>query len=118
MPWSSIAMPPATLPTCGCVALTPLSITATRTPRPVNIALEDGFDDARARKRQHAICAAGQLETMRDDNRRPAAHHLLVSFGDPALRFGVESSGRLVEDQNRRVYQERAGNGDPLPLAS
>src|SRR5215510_4195934 len=112
-----MAMPPATSPTCGCPTLTPLSITATRTPRPVNIALEDRFDDARARKRQHTIRAAGQLGTMGDDNRRPAAHHLLVSFGDPALRLRVERRRWLVEDQNRRISQERSGNGDPLPLA-
>src|SRR5712692_5976244 len=30
--------PPATPPTCGCVACTPLSITATWTPRPVSSA--------------------------------------------------------------------------------
>ena len=54
---------------------------------------------------------------MGDDNRRPAPHHLLVSFGNLALRFGVERGRRFVEDQDRRVHQERAGNGDPLPLA-
>ena len=33
------------------------------------------------------------------------------------LGFGIERSGRLVEHQDRRVLDERPGDGKPLPLA-
>ena len=34
------------------------------------------------------------------------------------LRFGIERAGRLVEQQDRRVAQHGAGEGDALALAA
>jgi hypothetical protein len=51
------------------------------------------------------------------DHDRGAAAHQRVERGlDLALRFGIERRGRLVEDQQRRVLEERARDGDPLAL--
>ena len=35
-----------------------------------------------------------------------------------ALGFGVDRGGRLVEDQDPRIDQQRPGDRDPLPLAA
>ena len=35
---------------------------------------------------------------------------------DQRFRFGVEAGGRLVQDQDARVGQDRARNRNPLPL--
>src|SRR5690606_25207761 len=43
---------------------------------------------------------------------------LLDRLLDEALGFRVERGCRLVEDQNRRVAQDRPGNGDPLSLSA
>ena len=37
---------------------------------------------------------------------------------DQALGLGVERRGRLVEDQDRRILEDRARDRDPLPLAA
>ena len=37
---------------------------------------------------------------------------------DQPLRLGIEGRGRLVEDQDRRVLEQRAGDRQPLPLAA
>ena len=37
---------------------------------------------------------------------------------DDALALVVERAGRLVEDQDRRIGGERAGDGDALALAA
>jgi hypothetical protein len=42
------------------------------------------------------------------------SQHLL----DGGLGAAVERAGRLVEDQDRRVFEQRAGNGDALLLAA
>jgi hypothetical protein len=37
---------------------------------------------------------------------------------DQALGLGVERGGGLVEDQDRRVLQQRTGDGEALALAA
>ena len=54
---------------------------------------------------------------MRDEHRRPLPHQRLVGVDHPPLGDRVERRGRLVEHQHTRVGEQRAGDGDPLPLA-
>src|SRR6266568_7650018 len=55
---------------------------------------------------------------MRDDQRRTPAHQNLERRLDLALRFGIECRCRLVEQQDRRVLQHRAGDGETLALSA
>ena len=55
---------------------------------------------------------------MCDEQRRRVTRQLADRANDIALLCGVETGGRLVEDQDRRLANERACERDPLPLAS
>ena len=46
------------------------------------------------------------------------AHQVGERGGDLGLAFGVERRGRLVEQQQRRVAQNGARDGDALALAA
>ena len=81
------------------------SMMASRTPRP---GVRHRTPRLHGIKLEHAIGAPGELEAMGDDNRRAAAHHSFVSLRDLTLGRRIERGARLVEDQDRRVRQERA----------
>ena len=53
---------------------------------------------------------------MRDHKRRPALRQLGQRLLDGALRLGIQCRRRLVEDDDRRVAQEQAGDGHALLL--
>ena len=53
-----------------------------------------------------------------DDQRRPAAHHLAQREPDPRLGRRVDRGGRVVEDEDARIDEERAGDREPLALAA
>ena len=53
---------------------------------------------------------------MGDDQGRPAGRQLVEGVLDFRLRHGVQRGGRLVQNQDGRVFQEDTGNGDPLLL--
>ena len=55
---------------------------------------------------------------MRDANRGAALHQFVERGLDGAFGFGVERAGGLVQNQNRRVVQDGAGDGDALALAA
>ena len=47
-----------------------------------------------------------------------AAHRLGEAGADPRLGRRVDRRGRVVEDQDARVDEQRARDRDPLPLAA
>ena len=53
-----------------------------------------------------------------DDQRRAALHHLAQRQLDPGLGVRVDRRGGVVQDQDPRVHQQRAGDRDPLALAA
>jgi hypothetical protein len=55
---------------------------------------------------------------MRDGNYRPALHEPFQGLDHKMFGLAVERSGRLVENQDRVVANDRAGDADPLPLAA
>ncbi len=57
-------------------------------------------------------------ETVRDEQHGPTLAQLADRLEDLGLGHGVELGGRLVEDEHRRVLEERAGEGEPLRLAA
>src|ERR1700712_4397541 len=57
-------------------------------------------------------------KTVGDHQRRAVGGDRAQGGLDLLLGMGVERAGRLVEDQDSRILQDRAGNGDALLLAS
>ena len=57
-------------------------------------------------------------EAVGDDDRRPAAHRLAQAVADLRLGRRVDRRGRVVEDQDARVDDERARDRDALALAA
>ncbi len=55
---------------------------------------------------------------MGDDESRAAAPGALQRRLQPGFGGGVERAGRLVEHEDRRVLQQRAGDGEPLAFAA
>jgi hypothetical protein len=55
---------------------------------------------------------------VRDHDRRPALHQVRDGLLHDLLGLGVERGGGLVEDQDLRVAQHRARDGDALALAA
>src|SRR5580693_2334668 len=60
---------------------------------------------------------ANGAETVGDGDDGPSLHEALQCFDHESLGFRVESSSGLVEDENRRVANDGAGNSDALTLA-
>jgi hypothetical protein len=57
-------------------------------------------------------------ETVRDDQRRPALHHLAQAGANAGLRRCIDRGGGVVEDKDPRVDREGARDRDPLPLSA
>ena len=57
-------------------------------------------------------------QAVGDDERRAARHHLAQRELDLLLGRGVDRRGRVVEDQDARVGQQRARDRDALALAA
>ena len=72
--------------------------------------------DAAALQHDDGVGAPDGGQPVRDDERRAVAHQVLQRFLDQQLRFGVERRRRLVQDQDRRVLQQRARNRQALAL--
>ena len=77
-----------------------------------------GLDDPAAVDDVDAVGAAHGRQAVGDQERRAAGHQPLQRLLHLRLALGVERAGRLVEQQDRRVLQEGAGDGDPLALAA
>ena len=57
-------------------------------------------------------------EPVGDHERRAPGHHLAQRELDLLLGRGVDRRGRVVEDQDPRIGQDRARDRDPLALAA
>ena len=67
---------------------------------------------------QNLVAGHHARKPVRHDQRRAPRHQALQRLLNRRLVFGVHAGQRLIEDQNRRVAQQRAGDRDPLPLAA
>jgi hypothetical protein len=65
---------------------------------------------------EHAVGAALPGMPVGDQDHGPAGHQGLDDRHDLPRDDRVEMGGGLVKQQQRRVPQERASQGDPLPL--
>ena len=77
-----------------------------------------GFDDVAVLQNDNPIGAAHSGEPVGDDNGGPPFHQRFQSLLHGALAFGIKGAGRLIEQQQGRIAQDGAGNGDALALAA
>src|SRR6516162_3936959 len=76
------------------------------------------FDQAATLERDDAIRRPHGRKPVRDDENRPPLGDLLHVLLNDTLALIVEGARRLIEDQNARIGDERAGNRDALALAA
>ena len=76
------------------------------------------FDQAAAVEDQDAIGLAQRGQAVGDRDRRAARVSALKRLLNGLLAFGVDVAGGFVEDQDRRIVQNRAGDRHPLPFAA
>src|SRR3546814_11809624 len=75
-------------------------------------------DDAPLVERQNAVALADCGEAVRDDQHGAAGGDRLQIALDDLLALGIERRGRLVENQDARIGDQRAGAGAALALAA
>ena len=75
------------------------------------------LDDAALVHHEDAVRLLHGGEAMGDDQRRPAFMTLQRTLNQ-GLVLGIERARRLVEQQDRRVLEDGAGDGEPLALAA
>src|SRR5262244_3297201 len=76
------------------------------------------FDQTATLERDDAIRRPHSRKPVRDDENRPPLGDLLHVLLNDTLALIVEGTRRLIEDQNARIGDERAGNRDALTLAA
>jgi hypothetical protein len=67
---------------------------------------------------EDAVTAHHRLETMRHQDDGSQTLQTVERLHEMLFVLGIERAGRFVEDQERRVRQERAGDREALALAA
>src|SRR5690606_8375459 len=75
-------------------------------------------DDAAGVEDEDARGTADRAETVRDHERGAAAHELVERRLNLRLALAVERAGGFVQDEDGRVLEEGAGDGDALALSA
>ena len=76
------------------------------------------LDDAAAVEDEDAVEGPHRRQPVSDDDGGAPAHQPRHGLLHQRLRFRIQAGCRLVEDQDRRVRQEGAGQRHPLALAA
>src|ERR1700736_387526 len=74
--------------------------------------------DPAAFEHEDRVGADQRGEAVRDDDQRPALGDAQQVGVDNRLAVGVERAGRLVEDQDPRIADQRPRDGEPLLLTA
>ena len=75
-----------------------------------------GGGDAPALQHQHLVRHAHRAQPLRDDEGRPPDHQPFQRQLNQPLGFGVDARGGVIQQQDARVFQQSAGDGDALLL--
>src|SRR5262249_2549030 len=76
------------------------------------------LDDAALVHHGDEVGVDDRRQAMCDDHRGASLHQRLQRRLDMPLAFVVERGGRLVEEEDRRVLQHRAGDREALALSA
>src|SRR5581483_6917909 len=74
--------------------------------------------DLAALHHQDLMRALHRRETVGDHDRRASLHQPVERLADQEIRAVVDAARRLVQDENARVDEDGAGDGNPLALPS
>src|SRR5215467_10384277 len=74
------------------------------------------FDDAAAVHDHQPVHGGDRGEAVGNGDHRLAGHQVIELLLDRLLHLRVQGAGGLVEDKDRRVLQQHAGDGDALAL--
>jgi hypothetical protein len=75
------------------------------------------FDDFAVAQDEDEVGVADGAEAMGDDEAGAAGHEPVQGLLDETFGRGVDAGGGFVEDQDRAVFEERAGDADALFFA-
>ncbi len=94
-----------------------------REPRVKPMLADQGFvrslgDDTAVVEDHDPVGLEHGRQPVRDDHDSAPIQKAIQGLLDEALALRVERARRLVEEKDRGVAQERARDGDPLPLAA
>src|SRR5690606_27843162 len=76
------------------------------------------FNDAPLVHHDQPVHFGDGRQAMGDGDDRFALHQLVEVFLDRGFDFGVQRRGSFVENQDRRILEHDAGDGDALALAA
>ena len=76
------------------------------------------FDDFAFVHDAYFVGVADGRQAVGDDDGGTVAHKVFKRFLHETFRFGIEGGGGFVEDENRGVFKDSAGDGDALALAA
>src|SRR5581483_1305944 len=65
---------------------------------------------------ENTVGAANGGQAVGNDKRRAILHEHIEGLLHQTLAFRIESTGRLIENEDCRVLQDGAGDGHALPL--
>ncbi len=74
------------------------------------------LDNAASLHHQNAVGLQHSSKPMRDHQRRASGHHVVERALHLRLMLRVEGRRRLVKQEDRRILEDRARDGEPLPL--
>ncbi len=67
-----------------------------------------GLNDSAGVKNEDTGRLAYRRQSMRNDESRPIRHHLIERPHHLGFRVGVKRARGLIEDEDRRIFQQRA----------
>ena len=79
--------------------------------------MRPALDDPAAFQHENLIRAQHGRKPMRDDEARPVRHQMLERFLDQPLGRGVHARRRFIENEDRRILEQRARDRQPLLFA-
>ncbi len=77
-----------------------------------------GLDDPAVIEHENAVGADDARQPVRQNQRRAALRQPVEPPLDDRLVLGIDRRQRLVENENRRIAQQGAGDRQPLALAA
>ena len=82
------------------------------------IRMRSGFRDSTLVHHNNLVGPPDSGNSVRDDDDRASSHQVGECALNQHLRFRVQVRSGFIQNQNRRIFEKRACNGKPLPLAT
>ena len=77
-----------------------------------------GFHDSAAVNNVYAMSSPDRRKPMCDNDRGLSLHETIERIKNQFFRCSIQTGCRLIEDQDRRVANDRTSDRDSLPLTA